>query len=66
MWTIKAVTPVIQLQLDSEKYTGRYFKLRDDDLSSKQGSFKMYIQNDKIKNYLIIFSSIYICYKIKT
>ena len=26
------------LQLDSKKYTGRYFKVRDDNLSSKQGS----------------------------
>ena len=35
------------LQLYSKKCTGRYFKLRDDDLSSKQGSvcaFKMILK----------------------
>ena len=30
------------LQLDSEKCTGRYFKVRDDDLSSKQGSISTF------------------------
>ena len=32
------VVDVVDLQLDSEKCTGRYFNVRDDDLSSKQGS----------------------------
>ena len=31
-------TPLEELQLDSKKCTGRYFNIRDDDLSSKQGS----------------------------
>ena len=31
-----------ELQLDSKKCTGRYFKVRDDDLSSKQGSLLTY------------------------
>ena len=29
---------MIKVQLFSERFTGRYFKVRDDDLSSKQGS----------------------------
>ena len=36
----------LKVQLDSKKCTERYFKVRDDDLSSKQGSlftFKLYL-----------------------
>ena len=47
------------IQLYSRKCTGRYFKVRDNDLSSKQGSFHMYIQSDTFKNYSKIFLSIY-------
>ena len=39
----------VDLQLYSEKCTGRYFKGKDDDLFSKQGS--LFIQNDTYKNY---------------
>ena len=42
------------IQRYSEKCTGRYFKVRDDDLSSKQGSL-VYIQNDTYNNYSKIF-----------
>ena len=50
---------ILEVQVYSEKCTGRYFKVRDDDLSSKQGSLctlkKILIKNTK-----------HICYKIKT
>ena len=51
MW--RGVNGLRELQLYSEKCTGRYFKERDDDLSSKQGS----IQNE---NYSKVFLSIYL------
>ena len=41
---IPGIQRPFEVQLFSEKCTGRYFKVRDDDLSSKQGSicsFKM-------------------------
>ena len=41
------------IQLYSEKCTGRYFKVRDDDLSSKHG----YVNEKLLENILIyIFS----------
>ena len=49
----RGVNGLRELQLYSEKCTGRYFKERDDDLSSKKGS----IQNE---TYSKIFLSIYL------
>ena len=57
------------LQLFLKRCTGRHFKVRDDDLSSKQGSlctFKMILIKafENILNF--IFTCFYICYKIQT
>ena len=51
----------IKLQLYSEKCTGRYFKVRHDYLSSKQGIVIMYIQNFS-KIFLSIYIFTYILY----
>ena len=51
----------ITIQLFSEKCTGRYFKVRDDDLSSKQGSlcsFKMILKI--IRKYFKVYIYIYL------
>jgi len=56
-----------RIQFNSEKCTGQYFKVRDDDLSSKQGSlctFKIILEKIFLSIYLHMY--IYICYKIKT
>ena len=50
------------LQLYSEKYTGGYFKVRDEDLYSKQGSlctFKIILKKNN-KNYSKFFLNIYL------
>jgi len=54
-WCIFKATQV-SIQPDSEKCTGQYFKVRDDDLSK---GVIMYIQNDAYKKYSKIFLSIY-------
>ena len=47
----------------------RYFKVRDDNLSAKQGSlctFKMILIRITRKYFMYIFTYIYICYKVNT
>ena len=54
---------IFLIQLFSEKCTGRYFKVRDDDLSSKQGSlctFKMILYKLYIYIYLFTLNKIYV------
>ena len=56
------------VQLYSEKCTGRYFKVRDDDLFSKQGPYvhsKWYLSKLLENIFKYKFTYIYICYKIK-
>jgi hypothetical protein len=57
---------ILEIQIYSEKCTGRYFIERDDDLSSKQGSLCTFkIIQKLLKNILkYIFAYIYIFYKI--
>ena len=56
---IKVYCFTILLQHFSKKCTGRYSKVREDDLSSKQGSLST-IKKILIKNYSKIFLSIYL------
>ena len=57
--TLKILNPDNhQVQLYSEKFTGRYFKVRDDDLSSKQGS--LYTFKIILKKITQIFLAIYL------
>ena len=56
-----------ELQLYSKKCTRRYFKARDDDLCSKQGSlctFKIILKTLLKNIFKYIFTHIYICGKI--